>query len=301
MFDFIKTKVADLTDMLGHPISLPKPVEPLHAYDDPDIWLKEPAYNAPADVDIVQEQKWIDSLMGTTRDNQSIYKLVWNGDRNFWYQFFLGPWNSLGKPMAPVVRRPRIRYKVLRDPITRAIQQDVFPPRWVILTRLEPEQFPNYKQESYSWAPEINGYKQIRPDEPPDVFWLWYATIARHTDYCCATAQKNQKHCYGKYVAPGYAREMLQMQRQADLAAGVRSVYQQVDSSFADEIADQYTGYTYEMEQLKVEAEVFIENPMALLGVEASLRAGVNAKEARQMVKEFYDREAQEQSKLLSK
>jgi hypothetical protein len=298
MFDFVKTKVAELVDTLGHPISMPK-VDALHPLDDPEEWKRVGSYQHPADINIVQEQKWIDQLMGTTHDNQPIYKLVWNGDRNYWYEFFV-QWDALGRPTAPPLQRPRIRYKVLRDPVTNRPVRDVFPPRWLILTRLEPEQYAHsWKKESYSFAPEIGTYKQIRPDEPPSVFWLWYATIARHTAHCCTTANKERRKCYGRYAPPSYAREMLTLQHQADLEGGTRSVYEKITGGFASEIEDENTGYAFEMAELQVESEVFIENPMALLGVEGSLRADVDLKQARQMVKDFYDREIEEQAKLL--
>jgi len=297
MFEAPKKKAVELLDRFGRLLSTTTPT--LHPLDDPEAWRKVSADKPPSDVDIVAAQKWIDSMMGTTRNNGSIYKLVWNGDRDYWYQFFM-KWNAFGQPDGPVVKRPRVRYKVVRDANGRPVR-DVFPPRWLILTRLEPEQYADsWKRESYVFAPEIGCDKQIRPDEPPPVFWMWYMTIAAHSDYCCATAQKNKEMCYGKYADPYFAKDILENQRAADLAAGNMSPFEKVDGSWITEIEDQNHGYTLEMAELQAEAEISIENPMALLGVTGSMKAGIDdPKQARQIVKEFYDRQIQEQSKLL--
>jgi hypothetical protein len=272
----------------------------LHALDDPEVWRSEPAYAPPADIDIKAEQKWIDDMMGTTRNGESIYKLVWNGDQRFWYEFYM-QWNVLGKPTAPLVQRPRVRYKILRDPKTGQILRDVFPPRWLILTRLEPEQYADtWKQESFVWAPEINTYKQIRPDEPPKVFWLWYATIATHNGFCCTEKRANQELCYGMYAPPRALYDVLGGQKRADDAAGVRNVFQKIDSSFIGEIEDENTGYKLEIAELEVEKAIFMENPMALLGVHAAMKASIDDhKTAERIVKDYYDRQIQERSKLI--
>lgn len=294
MFDSNPTleKAVDLVDHGGRLISTPRK---LHALDDPSVWRAEPAYTAPADVDIVQTQKWIDSLMGTTKGNESIYKLVWNGDPNYWYEFFY-KWNSTGKPTTAPAKRPRVRYKF--DPKTL---RDVFPPRWLLLTRIEPEQYADsWKRESWVWAPEINCEKQIRPDTPPPVFWAHFATVAEHGDFCCASAEKRQELCFGKYCSPRAFRERLENQKAADIAAGNLTPFEKIDGSFISEIEDENNGYKQEMAKLRAEAEIMIENPMALLGVEGSLRAGINdPKEARRIVSEYYDRQAQERAKLI--
>lgn len=273
--------------------------EKLSPMDDPDVWLEAPMYSPPSGVDIVAEQKWIDSLMGTTRNGESIYKLVWNGDRRYWYEFYM-QWFSTGLPSSPLTRRPRIRYKALRDDNTRALIRDVFPPRWLILTRIEPEQYAEtWKQESWVYAPEIHCKKQIRPDDPPKVFWMWYATIAKHDDYCCATKAREYKKCFGSYRPPRYAGQLLAAQSKADRDSGM-SPFSKVEPSWISEVEEEQNGYAQELADLQVEAEIFIENPMALLGIQASLKAGLDdPKKARQFVKDFYDRQIQEQSKLI--
>ena len=272
-------------------------VQPL---DDKDIWREAPAYSPPADIDIVREQKWIDSLMGTTRNSESIYKLVWNGNREYWHRFYMVT-NSLGQPIGDPARRPMVRFKALRDPNTRALIRDVFPSRWLILTRLEPEQYADsWKAESYVSDPNLRCKRQIRPDEPPPVFWLLHMIVARHGDFCCSTAYKNREKCYGEYAPPSFARELLEIQHAADLSAGTRSVFEKIDSGFASEIDEEHNGYQQEMAELEMEANIFIENPMALLGIKASLRAGLDTPvKAREFVKDYYDRQKQELSKKL--
>lgn len=294
---------AVLVDSLDRPISsnIVQPTVPteavlaasVHPLNNPDEWRREAMYvPPPSNIDIVQEQKWIDSLMGVTRNNESIYKLVWNGDRKYWHQFYM-KWNVLGQPIEEPMRRPLIRYKVIRDADGQPVR-DVFPPRWLILTRLEPEQYADtWKRESFVWDNGIRAMKQIRPDEPPKVFWLWYGTIAEHNSFCCAKRNRNFQHCFGDYAPPKAYRPILEQQHKADLAAGTRSVFEKIDSDFVADIMDQYTGYNAELRELEIEREIYMENPYALLGIHGSLAADADLPKARRMVKEFYDRQMQ--------
>ncbi len=235
------------------------------------------------------------AFTGTPRGNESIYKLVWNGDPAYWYEFFY-KWNALGQPTTAPGRRPRVRYKY--DP---EAGRDVFPPRWLLLTRIEIEQYADtWKRESYIWDPVINCEKQIRPDTPPPVIWVHFATVAIHGDFCCAEAFKRKALCFGKYCSPYAWREKLETQRAADMAAGNKTPFEKIDGSFISEIEDENNGYRQEMADLQVDAEIDIENPMALLGIEGSLRAGIeDPKEARRIVSEFYDRQKQDLAKLI--
>lgn len=298
--DTVKQEAAtpDLVNEFGR--RLLSEAKKLHALDDPDEWLREPAYAAPAEIDIQIAQKEIDDMMGTTRNGESIYKLVWNGDKSYWHQYFM-EWNGSGQPSAPVTLRPRVRYKALRDPATNKLIRDVFPPRWLILTRIEKEQYAEtWAKESYIWAHEINAMKQIRPDEPPPVFWVWYATIATHSNYCCRTKEKQQLLCHGEYAPPRAMYPILGEQKKADAAAGNLSPFEKVDPTFLSEAEDLNAGYRLEMEELRVEARIALANPMGFLGVEASARAGIETHaQAEQAVKEFFDRQIQEQARLI--
>lgn len=276
------------------------PAKQLHALDDPDEWLREPAYTAPAEIDISQAQKEIDDMMGTTRNGESIYKLVWNGDKSYWHQFFM-EWDVTGRPSAPVTLRPRVRYKILRDPVTKKFIRDVFPPRWLLLTRIEKEQFADtWRDESFVFAPEIGCKKQIRPEEPPPVFWVWYATIAEHNGYCCSTKEKNQELCYGTYAPPRALYPVLGEQKRADAAAGMLSPFEKVHPSFLSESEDLNAGYRLEMAELEVEERIALANPLGAIGIEASLRAGIETPaQAEKYIKEYYDRQKQELARLI--
>jgi hypothetical protein len=307
MFEPVKDKAVGLVNEFGRlcssaqeKVAEPPKAEPLHPLDDPEVWRQAPAYDAPTSVDVVAAQKWIDSIMGTTRNNESIYKLIWNGDRRYWYEFYTS-WDVLGNPTSEPTRRPRIRYKALRDPNTRKLIRDVFPPRWILLSRIEPEQYADtWKAESWVWDPNLKRKKQIRPDVPPEVFWVWYATIGAHNGTCCAVKQKNWDKCFGAYAPPQFAEGLLGIQKRADAAGGTRSVYEKVDPTFVSEVEDENNGYLLEMAEMEVEEQIYTENPLALIGVHASLKAGLDdPQRARQFVKDYYDRQKQELAKKL--
>lgn len=290
-------------------------IEALHPLDDPAEWERVIAYDPPAGVDIEADQKWLNDLMGLTRDNQPIYKLVWNGDRRYWHEFY-NQWNAYGEPTSEIMRRPRVRWKGIRDPNTREFIRDIFPPRWLVLTRLEPEQYADsWREESYTYDSVFQGYrmvgnemraeykqvnKQIRPNVPPPVFWTFYTTVARHSNFCCATAEKEKHLCFGKYTTVRGIREQLEIQRANDLAAGNKSPFEKVGKGFIEANDDINNGYKLEMEELQVESEIYVENPMALLGIVGSMKAGIDdPKRARQLVEDHYKKRIDEQAKLL--
>lgn len=294
MADSFITQAAGLVDRSGRTLTISKPVHPL---DDPEVWRQSAMYEPPGDVNIALEQKRIDDLMGTARNNESIYKLVWSGDMTRWNEVYTKWELGSGKGIGPTTRWPDIRQGAVRDENKRVLRW-VFPPRWIIYSRLEPEQFADgWKQESWMPAPEIGGMKQIRPDEPPPVFWLWWMTIARHNDYCCGT--KFPKKCFGEYAPPSFAYEMLGMQKEADAKAGLRRVYEKVDYTFAREVEESNNDYRNELSKLEIESETYLENPMALLGIHASLKAELAPKDADRIVKEFFDREKAATAKLV--
>lgn len=250
----------------------------------------------PADINIEREQKWIDDLMGQTNGGQSIYKLVWNGDTNYWYEFF-HEWNVLGKPTALPVKRPRQRYGVINDATSGKFIRDAFPPRWLLLTRLEPQQYAEgYRRESWIYSPEINCMKLIRPEEPPPVFWMPYSTIAAHSDYCCA----KEKKCFGKYAPPSHIRPILEEQKRASEAEGYRNPFEQVDYGFISELEFAQNTYLQEIKQMEVDRQIAMATPWALLGPEASMRAGIETtKQAEQVVRDYFDRKIQRAAKKL--
>jgi hypothetical protein len=271
----------------------------IHPLDDQQIWLNEPMFAHPAHVDIKRAQADIDAIIGVTRDNQPIMKLVWNGDRNYWLEYFM-EWNSIGQPTAPAFKRPLVRYKAFRD-INKKLVRDVFPPRWLILARIEREQyFDVWKDDSYFFAPEINGFKQIRPDVPPKDFYLWFATIAKHNDYCCETAEHKGNRCYGQYADPSFFLPYLGEQKRAIEKTGAKNnPFAELDADDFRYIQDENTGYNEEIAQLEIDAQIYMENPYALLGLIPSLKAEVSGKQAEQIVRDYFDKELNETSKLI--
>lgn len=280
------------------PQPLPAPeIRSIHPRDDPNEWARLPYYDPPADVDIQRCQREIDGIYGTTKERggeTSIMKLVWNGDRRYWHELYMS-WHADGKPNAPVVKRPRVRFKAQRDAKGKLIR-DVFPPRWLILIRLEAEQYPNYAMESWIWDPAARTNKCMRPDTPPPVYWLWFATIARHNDHCCVTRAKLNYKCYGEYAPPSYIYDFIGEQKKADLAAGRRiGPFDKIDGAMISQIEANCNGYEYEIRQLEMEREIYMEAPMALIGPAAAIKAGIDTpKKARAAVDEFYKRKIQE-------
>ena len=298
-FGDVKVKAAGLIESAGRLFSqspvVPTPAEnTLHALDNPDIWRNFPAYDAPSDVDIVKSQKWIDDLMGRTR-GESIYKLVWNGDKRYWHEYCI-KWDTSGKPTAPAEKWPIIRYGTVRNPLTGMPVRQLFPPRWLILSRLEPEQYADHwRQESYIFDPKIRNFRQIRPDVAPPVYWLWFHTVGHHTPHCCMSKARENKRCFGTYAPPEAAREHLENQRDADLAEGKRAVYEKVDRTFINETEEDINGYRQALAELEADAEYYAENPMALIG----LQPNIGAKDAKQLVKDHFDKQIQETAKLI--
>src|SRR6185369_9005251 len=112
-----------------------------------------------------------------------------------------------------------------------------------------------------------NVFKQIRPDEPPPVFWMWGMTIAYHSNFCCSTAAKEQYRCYGKYTEPYLAKEYLEGKAREMQEQGTRNPFAKIDGQFIRSSNDEENGYEQELIELEAEAAVSMENPFALVGV----------------------------------
>lgn len=295
------------------PVLLDDRLADVHPLDDPKVWMTNPAHRPPGGVDAVQAQKWIDSIMGVTRENESIYKLVWSGDQNYWLEYYV-EWDVYGTPKGEAKKRPMVRHKVIRDAAGYPVR-DVFPPRWLILTRLEPEQYADsWEAESYVTDTALAGFREqadgqlvpeyrqvsklVRPKTPPPVFWLWYATVARHQNGCCTQAEEEKRKCYGEYVSPYYMRDILGNQALADKMAKM-TPFERVDGSVMSDVNDEENGYRAEIHAMQRQQEIFIENPMALIGIHAGEALDVDAKKGRQIVRDYFDREIEERSKLI--
>ncbi len=274
----------------------------LSPLDDPNEWLRHPAHTPPAEVDIEREQRSIDSIVGTTRGNEPIIKLVWAGDRSFWLKFFMS-WNSAGRPNREAVARPLIRYGTVRSD-DGEFRRDVFPARWLLLSRIEPEQYADsYRENCYAHAPEISGMKQIQPDEVPKVMWLYYRAIGVHTNFCCGTAARAKKKCFGTYAPPSVCHVELGEQKRACEKSGFKThnPFEQIDGETVRLAQNENTGYYDEIERMKVQQQIYMDNPMALLGVMATMNGDFDGARGKQIVKDYYDRKIDKQLDLINK
>lgn len=189
------------------------------ALDSEAAWTT-PAYSPPDDTDIEQVQKQINEICGVTRDSRPIALLAWNGDRRYWKDVCI-KWSPAGEPLE-FIKRPIVLYKAVYGPHRRHII-DLFPPRWLLLTRIEPEQYvPTWERDSQVYDPSLDRYIRIRPAAPPAEMYVWYATIARHTFDCCARAERERRICYGRYVPAAAILESLYGLQQSINKAGLK-------------------------------------------------------------------------------
>jgi len=189
--------------------------------DDPREWLRSAAMEAPlATVEVNAVQREMDSIIGTTRNNESIAKLIWNGDVRYWKQYHNAWETETGRPVGNLHKRPQVLYVTIRDK-NRKFVRDAFPPRWLLMTRIEPEQYVHgYQNESRFFHPDLKKYVQLLPSEPPPVMYVWHMTIADHHTGCCQVAAKNDATCYGFYAHPRACIEKLQNDRRGMEEAG---------------------------------------------------------------------------------
>ena len=193
-------------------------MQAVSAYDDPQIWLRSPAYKGPlTDEQINSVQNEINSIMGVTRDNKPIMKLVWNGDRTHWKRLFR-KWDSEGKPVSGVHRRPIVLYKQVFNGTTHI--RDTFPPRYLLLTRIEPEQYHDeWKRDCEIYHPRFRKNILLKPEQPPAEWYVWLKTIAHHDAFCCAQNEQNIS-CFGRYAHPNYCFDELRLIRKGLDAGG---------------------------------------------------------------------------------
>lgn len=193
------------------------------ALDDPGAWLRSAAHEAPlSPSEVAQIQIEIDGIIGTTRDKRSIAKLVWNGDVRYWKQFH-NCWDSTGKPVGDTYKRPQVLYMSIYDD-SNIFVRDSFPPRWLIMTLLEPEQYADeWLRESRFFCPDKMAFVQILPSEPPKERYIWFQTIAQHVAGCCQRAAREDRDCYGRYVHPRHAIANLQEIRKGMDESGIQN------------------------------------------------------------------------------
>lgn len=195
-------------------------VPALSPLDDPRVWQRSQAFEAPLSPEQVENvQKDIDAICGTTRDNKSIIKLVWNGDVRFWKELH-DTWDSQGQPVGDTYKRPQVLHKSVYDD-NDIWQFDAFPPRWLLLTRIEPEQYAStWRRESLFFHPDLKKFVQLLPSEVPSERYVWYMTIATHAFGCCQRAAAEDRNCVGRYVHPRHCLEELRRARRSLEEAG---------------------------------------------------------------------------------
>lgn len=170
--------------------------------DDPNAWLQYAAHEAPLPLNEIQNvQTEIDGIIGTTRENKSIAKLVWNGDRTYWKKMH-NKWDAGGHGIGDLYERPQVLYMTIRDENNKFVR-DAFVPRWLIMTRLEPEQYAGtWVNDSRFFDPDLGMYVQLLPSVPPTEQYIWFMTIAVHVGGCCQRAASQDMSCYGRYAHP---------------------------------------------------------------------------------------------------
>lgn len=185
--------------------------------DNPKLWMASPAYESPvSQEELAHIQTEIDSIIGVTRDNKSIAKLVWNGDTRYWKEYF-GDWDPYGEPIGGLQRRPTLLYLSIFNSHGRHVR-DTFVPRFLLLTRLEPEQYADRWDASASfYCEERRRLVRYQPFGPPKDYYIWFMTIAEHQGFCCQQAAREERSCYGKYAHPRHClQELRNIRRSMD-------------------------------------------------------------------------------------
>ena len=195
--------------------------------NDEKSWLKSQPTDAPLSRDeIASIQKEIDSIIGTGGGGNPILKLVWNGDQDYWEEFYI-EWNAFGEPTKSV-KRPQILYRSIWSDDKKKFIKDIFVPRWLLLRRAEPEQYAkNWKQFSYMTSSKFTRLEYVdtpmgerlrpqpqkilfRPPVPPAGGWYrWFMTIGEHNSCCCMKKAALNLNCFGSYAHPRAALDEL--------------------------------------------------------------------------------------------
>lgn len=269
---------------------LPNHVGEAAALDDPIVWRDAPMYDPPADVDVAYWQAEVDKISGVTIKGESINIIVWNGDRTYWTGTYTD-WDSYGEPLGDALLRPLVRFKVMRDELGRPLY-DVFPPRWLLLSRIEPEQYPNYKTQSYLWDDELRCNKKMRPDTPPPVDWIWNRTIADHTQWCCQLKMADNKKCFGTYAKPSAVLEHLRKLKSDMEKEGFKGLNPFESFTGEDIFLAKYqeNGYAVEVKNLQSSRQIALAHPHAFLGVPAIVAVDPSAAKTERIINDYFDR-----------
>jgi len=208
--------------------------------DDPAEWLGQRWEKAPwTSEQIAEFQKRLDSAFG----GEGLV-LAWSGDTQYWDSFY-EDWHANGLPKGNLRKKPILLWTQVAvnefDHIT------VFPPRWMILEKLHPNEYAAGWEEA-SWM-EVEGVnRRLRAERPPEAMYKVLKTIAEHeTPYligepnpCCRRWFEGiKKICYGKYRPP--ADEDLAFVRQIRENMDAAGVVQRSDAPRSEKVMQHAT------------------------------------------------------------
>jgi len=243
----------------------------VHPYDDFSTWLKADFTEAPWPKARTRAfQKEIDRLIGTNSRGESFVKLVWSGDRRYWYPYYSN-WYSTGTPREDSLElRPVVLYRT--HTLDNGVDYiDIYPPRWLLLQKIEPEQYAEtWELGCYERDPLLSGPKVVRPLTPPKEYYVWFQTIASHAVHgdCCKAAESNLAVCYGRYREPAQADFDFLVENNRWRASSGR---QRSDMPLTEEtlktITKEVAWYNAQMRDQKTKAasEAIMENPAAFV------------------------------------
>lgn len=87
--------------------------------------------------------------------------------------------------------------------LTDSTGRTVAPPRWMIVERIEPEQYvPGWETNRWFNDPRDRQLWDLRGPCPPEYF-RHYITVAAHDRLCCQQRHANNFACWGYYKHPG--------------------------------------------------------------------------------------------------
>ena len=157
------------------------------AYDDvldnPKRWeveMRPPAFS------VLAFQRQLDRITGVS----GAVKLVWCPD---WKVF------KSRRVMENVTEQTTPAQSALTDTLGRSVA----PPRWMLVERVEPEQYvPDWNNNRWFSDPR-DGYQYDLRGPCPSEYFRWYMTIAAHDRLCCEQRHSSNFVCWGYYKHPG--------------------------------------------------------------------------------------------------
>lgn len=157
------------------------------AYDDvldnPKRWeveMRPPAFS------VLNFQRRLDQITGVP----GAVKLVWCPDWKIFKSRRVG--QSVGEELTPA-----------QSALTDTLGRSVAPPRWMLVERVEPEQYvPGWDNNRWFNDPRDGEFYDLRGPCPSEYF-RWYITVAAHDRLCCEQRHANNFVCWGYYKHPG--------------------------------------------------------------------------------------------------